>query len=218
MKALSTGIILLFNCLLLQGQILETGSLFDFYMGNFQRNIRISKRIQDQWDLSSPFLQHTHYNANKDSAIDSVESITQVLYVYYYNNIPIILELIDDGNHFDNEPDDGIFGNYVSGDFSEFITAEAIIDVSFDTMGISYHIALPPVKYLPELPKILVPLPQSFVSSNKPDIYWKIDPNADGCGAILLGSTPILGEELEDIIWGKEYRSNTRNISAREFP
>ncbi len=204
----------------LHSQIIETDNLFEFYTGQYQKNIRISKKIQDHWNLPNYFLQHTHYNANIDRAIDSAGLIKQVLYIYKKKNSSRlnILELIDDGNHFDNEPNDGIYGNYLSGDFSEFQTNEATIDIQLDTLGINYHIIQPPVNYLPEVPIIIAPGHKTVISSDKLEIYWEIDPKADGCGAILLGSTPILGEELEDIIWGKKYQSNKNELYSEIIP
>jgi len=190
-------------------------------MGNFQKNIRISKKIQEQWELPNNFLQHTHYNANKDIALDSVivKSITQVLLIYEkYTSCLNMLQLIDDGNHFDNEQDDGIYGNYICGDYDEFKIDEAIIDVRWDTMGVIYQILQIPVNHLPELPHIIIPLHQSVVSSNTPEIFGEIDQKADGCGAILLGSTPILGEDLENIIWEKEYRSTDEELFIERIP
>jgi len=220
MKTLITLIFSIITCTSLQSQTIEIGSLFEFYTGEFQKNIRISKRIQEQWNLPNNFLQHTHYNSNTDDATPSFKSIKQVLLIYYKKNEygHHIIELLDDGNHFDNEPDDGIYGNYIYGDFNEFITEETNINVSWDTLGINYHILQIPVDYLPEIPNIIAPSHQSIVFSDTPEIYWEIDPNADGCGAILLGNTPILGEELEDIIWEKEFRSNNNELFTEKIP
>ena len=205
---------------LLHGQTISTGNLFEFYMGDFKKNIRISKHIQEQWNLPKDFLQPVHYNANIDPIIPSAKLVNQVLFVYYDKNghNPKILELIDDGNHFDNEAGDGIFGNYLCGDFDEFKTDEANINVSWDTLGINYHILQNPVQYLPEVPNIIAPTHQSVVSSDEPIFYWKIDTHADGCGAILLESIPILGSELTRILWEKEYHSNRSELFVEKLP
>lgn len=203
-----------------QSQTVEVGNLFEFYMGDYQKYIRISQRVQEQWGLSKDFLQHTHYNANKDNTIDSVNLVQQVLFIYFRKNSYDynILELIDDGKHFDNEPDDGIYGNFLVDDFELFKTDEAIIDVTLDTIGISSHILQLPVIYLPEVPKIFSPSHQSTVSSEMPNIYWSIDPNANGCEVILLGDTPILGEELQDILWQKKYNVNEGKLFFEKIP
>lgn len=201
-------------------QTREIGNLFELYMDNYQKNIRISQRIKEEWNLSNDFFQHTHYNANKDIRIGSANLIQQVLFIYYKKNgyIPNILELMDDGKHFDNEADDGIYANYLVGDSNDFKTDESIIDVTLDTIGISTHIFQPPVNYLPEIPKIMSPIHQSTISSNTPSIYWKIDPNADGCGVILLGNTPTLGEELQNVLWTKNYRNNNDGLFSETIP
>lgn len=204
----------------LQSQTIQTESLFELYRGTYQKNIGISERIQEQWNLPNYFLQHIHYNANKDSRVDSARLIRQVLFLYYKKNNPDLntLELLDDGKHFDNEPNDGIYGNYLSEDFDKLKTDEAFIDVQLDTIRINYFIIQPPVNYLPAVPKIIAPLHKSVVSTKKPVIYWEIDPNADGYGIILLGSTPILGEELKDIIWEKEFRTNKDGLFTEKVP
>jgi hypothetical protein len=204
----------------IQSQTISTSKLFEFYSGDFQKNIRISERIQEQWDLPNYFLQPIHYNANKDNVVDSTKLIKQVLYLYYKKNSQDTntLELLDDGNHFDNEPNDGIYGNYLNSAFNEFETNEGIIDVQFDTIGIEYNILQPPVKFLPEIPKIISPLNQSIISSDMPDIYWEIDPLADGCGVILLSAKPVLGDELRGIVWEKEYKVNNDKLFSEKIP
>ena len=215
-----TSLVIL-NAYQTQGQTIETGSLFEFYEGNFQRNIRISDRIKKQWQLSTDFLQHTHFNANKYSDIDSTDQIKQVLFIYYKRNNPdlySILELLDDGKHFDNKPNDRIYGNYLSDDLDELKTDEAILDIQLDTIGINYQFLMSSINYLPEIPKIIFPLQNSIVSLDAPTIYWEIDPIADGCGVILLDSLPVLGEELKGIIWEKEIRSNNNGLCTEKIP
>lgn len=207
-------------------QTREIDNLFELYMDNYQKNIRISQRIQEEWNLPYDFLIHTHYNANKDSRLDSVQFVKEVFWTYFGKNsdIPYSLELLDDGNHFDNEPNDGIYGNFLNSNFSDYKTNEAVIDVLFDTTGIAgitgirYSILQLPVNYLPEVPKIISPIHHSTISSSSPSIYWRIDPNADGCGVILLGSAPILGEELQDILWSKSYKTNNGGLFSEIIP
>jgi hypothetical protein len=134
------------------------------------------------------------------------------------NNTLKILELLDDGKHFDNKANDGIFGNILVGEFSEFRTDESIIDIHLDTIGINYSILYPPVNYLPEIPNIIVPQYKSIVSSEMPEISWKIDQKADGCGLILLDNTPSFGEEFQGIIWQNEYNSNDVNFFTEKVP
>lgn len=202
-----------------QSQTLPTEDLFDFESIDQQKNIKVSERIKEEWNLQNSFIQQTYYNANKDSQIDSVRQIKQVLSIHYLlNNTRKILELLDDGKHFDNKANDGIFGNILVGEFSEFRTDESIIDIHLDTIGINYSILYPPVNYLPEIPSIIVPQYKSIVSSEMPEISWKIDQKADGCGLILLDSTTALGEDFKGIIWEKVYNSNHTNIFNEKIP
>lgn len=215
-------ILLLLNLINIKGQTIPTESLFEFYQGDFQRNIRISERIKKEWNLEHNFLQHVHYNANTDARINSVNLIKHVAYIYYKkdNNFTEILELIDDGKHYDSDFDDKIYGNYmVINDFNNIETDYISIEVELlNSTGIVYTIAQFSVNYLPEIPKIIAPQSESVISSDQPEIFWEIDPNADGCGLILLGSTPILGEELKDIIWQMELRENTSKVFNKKIP
>lgn len=220
MKALTTFVFFVLNCYQLQSQILPTEGLFDFESIFQQKNIRISKRIKEECNLQNYFIQQTYYNANKDSEIDSVEQIKQVLSYYFPpNSSSEILELLDDGNHFDNEANDGIYGNFLVDDFSKFRTNESIINIILkDTLGISYVIIYPTVNYLPEIPKIIIPQNKSIVTSAMPEIGWTIDPNADGGGIILIGSNLIIGDELEEMIWQKEFSRNTSGFFTEKIP
>lgn len=209
----------LFNTLQLQSQILPTEDLFDFESIFQQKNIRVSERIKGEWNLQYSFIQQTYYNANKDSEIDSVQQIKQVLSIYdLLNNMQIILELIDDGRHLDNKVNDGIFGNILIGDFNEFRTDESIIDIQLDSIGINYSILYPPVNYLPHTPNIIEPQNKSIVSSEMPEITWEIDQKADGCELILLDKTPAFGEDFQGIIWKKKYNSNYTNFFTEKIP
>jgi len=212
-------IFLLLNKLNIYGQVIETESLFEFYEGNFQRNIRISDRVKEEWNLENNFLQHTHYNANKDKRIDSVQLVNQVFMIFHYGKkrTEYVIELVDDGKHYDKEACDKIFGNYLIGEFESFYTEDTRIYIDKDSISILYSIFQPPVTDLCELPTIILPENKAILSSDQPEICWKIDTNADGCGVILLESTPILGEELKDIVWQKEYRSN-KNIYIERIP
>ncbi len=201
------------------GQVLPVEDLFEYDSIFKQKNIRVSERIKEEWDLPEYYVQQTYYNANKDSNIDSLKSITQVLSIHYLlNNTKKILKLFDDGCHFDNKAGDGIYGNFLVDDSSILRTDEIIIDIQLDTLGINYVAVHPPVNYHPENPRIIIPQHKSIISCETPEISWAIDPKSDGCGAILLGSPPILGKELEDIVWQKEFKGNTNKIFTARLP
>lgn len=200
-------------------QIIPTEGLYEYQSIFQQKNIQISERIKENWNLPYTVLQQIYYNANKDSEINSVQSITQVLSIHYLsNNTRNIVELLDDGKHFDKEAHDGIYGNFLIGDFNELRTDETILDIQWDTLGINYTIVHPPVNYLPETPTILKPQHNSIISSTAPEISWTIDSEADGCGVILLGSDLLLGEELKNIVWQKEYSGNTNRFYIERIP
>ena len=200
-------------------QVLPVENLFDFESIFQQKNIRVSERIRKEWNLPDNYLQQTYYNAHKDNFIDSVQSITQVLSIHYLlNNTLEILELLDDGRHFDKNANDGIYGSILEGDFSVFRTDESIIDIQLDTIGVNYRIISIPVNYLPDVSKIIMPQDQSIISSGMPEISWEIDPKADGCGAIIVANTPVLGESFAEAIWSKEYEANANNIFTEKIP
>jgi len=164
-------------------------------------------------------LQTTYYNANKDYLIDSTQKIKQVLLITYYpNGTKKIVELLDDGYHFDKNAADGIFGNFFTDDFNTLHTDRTIIDIRLDTLGIEYVFVYPTVKFLPGNPEIFLPRHNSIVSSQMPVISWTIDPKSDGCGVILVESNYILGEELKNIIWEGEYRSNNQQLFIEKIP
>lgn len=220
MKILIIVLLNLFlNNIQIYGQVLPVENLFDFESIFQQKNIRVSERIKKEWNLPSNFIQQTYYNAHKDSYIDSVQLITQVLSINYLINDTLkILELLDDGKHFDKNANDGIYGNILDGDFNVFRTDESNIDIQLDTIGINYRIVYSPVNYLPDISTIIIPQHQSIVSSEMHEISWEIDPKADGCGAILLGNTPVFGEHLDEIIWIKEYKANSNNVFTEKIP
>ncbi len=203
----------------LNSQILQIEDLFNFESVYQQKNIRISERIKEEWNLQNSFIQLTYYNANKDNHIDSVQSITQVLSIHYLlDNTRKILELFDDGQHFDKEANDYIYANFLVDNFKIFNTVESIIDVQLDTIGINYAIIYSPVKYMPETPKIIIPQHNSVVSSTTPVITWEIDQKADGCGVILLDNIPNLGMNFKGIVWEKRYTSNNPNPFTEKIP
>jgi hypothetical protein len=214
-----TTIILIVNYMNLIGQNLPTESLFDFASICQQKNIRISERIREENGFERNILQTTYYNANKDYLIDSTHNIEQVLLIAYYpNGTKKIIELIDDGYHFDKSSADGIFGNFFTDDINNLQTDQTIIDIRLDTLGIEYVFIYPPVKFLSENPEIFLPTHNSIVFSQMPVISWTIDPISDGCGVILVEGNYNLGEELKNIIWEGEYRSNSQELFIEKIP
>ncbi|MBN2000764.1 T9SS type A sorting domain-containing protein [candidate division KSB1 bacterium] len=179
----------------------------------------MSERIREQWNLPDELLQHTHYNANNDRLIPSAAVLRRVLLIYYKytNQDHYELELLDDGKHFDNQPNDGIYGNYLCSNLYELHIQDVIIDVDWDTLAISYHILQAPVIYLPKVPEIMYPIHKFNIPDDKPIINWQIDEKADGCGVILLGRRPVLGQELEKIVWQKEFRSVNKELFTEEI-
>lgn len=203
----------------LVGQVLPTEGLFDFNSIFQQKNIRVSERIKQDSKLQGSFIQETYYNANKDSRIDSVQQVKNVTAIEYFSNgDQSALQLMDDGSHFDNASGDAIYGNISVGEFDWFRTDESTIDVQFDTIGINYFMTYPPVSYLPESPMISDPSDNSTVPSTTPEMDWRIDPRADGGGAILLLGAPILGEKLKDIVWQETFEQNADGVFTDKLP
>lgn len=202
----------------LRGQTIRIEDLFYFESIFQQKNIRVSERITEEWALSNYYIQQTYYDANKDNQIDSIQQIKQVLSIFNLNSSLEILELLDDGKHFDNKSNDGIFGNFLVGEFNEFPTEESNIDIHLDTVGINYSILYPNVTYLPETPNIILPQHKSIVSVDLPEISWKIDKRADGCGLILIDGAPALGEDFSGIIWEKRYYGDGTNFFTEKVP
>lgn len=202
----------------------EQDPLFELYEGNVQKYIRLSDRVQAAWNLPKATLVHTHYNANIDPFLPADKQIKKVVWVYSTNieDGAQALELHDDGRHFDNEPVDGIYGNYLACQLSEMNTHGMIIDITFkDTTGITgmtLGSLFPPVVSLPTAPTILTPAHQSVVATQTPELHWTIDPNAVGCEALLLVHPPELGEELPRVVWRKMYRSNPGGVFSEQIP
>lgn len=212
-------IILIFE-IQVYSQSFPTEGLFEFDSWIQKKNINISERVQDIWDISESFMQIVYYNAHKDNLIDSVQSISQVLYLNKLSNGKIdVLELIDEGDRFDCEANDGIFGNILLGAFTPEETAETIVDVQFDTLGIQYQILNLLVKKLLETPKISAPQNDSYFFTETEKVIWSIDPNADGCEIILLNSLPVIGQNYKkDAIWTMKYESKSNHLYKVKIP
>ncbi|MCL5268042.1 MAG: T9SS type A sorting domain-containing protein [Bacteroidetes bacterium] len=201
------------------GQELPTEGLFEFNSIFQQKNIRVSDRIKEDLNLQGSFIQQTYYNANKDTRIDSIQPIRRVSTIQYFSNgDQNVLQLLDDGSHFDDGSSDAIYGNVSIGEFDRFRTDESTIDVQLDTMGINYFMIYPRVTYLPEPPTIIIPQNSSTVSSTMPQVAWRIDPRADGAGVILLAGAPVLGEKLKGVIWQESFAQNGNSLFTEKLP
>lgn len=201
------------------GQTLPIEGLFE-YESIFQKKyVRISERVNEEWDLSDSLIQIIYYNAHKDKSIESVQSITQVLSIHRLPNYQFdITELLDDGNHYDCDANDGIYGNIYIGEYRPSEFDEFIIDVRLDTIGINYDILNPPVTELPEISKIIAPTHESDVYSEFVEVSWFVDPNADGFEIILLEDLPSLGQKFTNVIWSKKYTTNPDPIYMEKIP
>lgn len=193
-------------------------SIQDIYRA--MKVIRISQQLMKEWDLSDNYTQQFCYDVNKDRTAPPNQNVIAVytrFWNYNYNKLDT-LELIDDGLHFDNELCDGIYGNFLVGNIDEFKTDETIINVLFDSIGITHAAIFPPVNFVPEPPKILSPLHQSIVTSTIPIVQWIIDEGADGCGIILFDSKPVVGKRFGHILWQKNYEKTVDTIYVDTIP
>lgn len=206
---------------LLKCQYIPAELLYEFESIFQQKIIRVSQRLSEQWSISNGFIQLFYYNTSKDNRWpqNQVPKIVVTKYTTPNNSHFQILELKDDGIHFDNQFNDGIYANFLSGKFTDFKTNELIIDVccyydslTEDSIGIEYISILPTVKLVPFSPQILSPVHKSVVNSAQPVIEWILDEKADGCGLILLTHQLTLGEKFKEVVYEKNYNQGVNDI------
>lgn len=182
--------------------------------------IRLSPRIIQEWQLSDSYLWQFYYDINKEQCVPPNQNFLGAYAIYWDKSAGHYeaLELIDDGLHFDNAENDGIFGNVLIGDIGDFLTNEIIFDMRFDPIGVQQRVYQLPVKFVPVQPDILYPKHQSIISSLNPIIQWMIDPKADGCGAILLDNVPSFGEKFREILWQQRYDQKFKSVVSDVIP
>lgn len=198
--------------------------LFDYSGGNIRRIIKISPRLMKEWNVTENILRQYRYDANtqyhKDLVGQAGAGLTGISFIEIHDRIEVI-ELFDDGFHFDVKLNDGIYGNYLVAPLEDYRNDGTMfgiqIVIQFDSIGVSTNAHYPQVEIIPSPPVILSPLNQEVVSAVNPTIFWKIDEVADGCGIVLFDSRPILGR-YGTILWQKEYRDIGEKIFRETIP
>jgi hypothetical protein len=196
-------------------QILPIEDLFSYNSIFNDRYIRISDRIKDELKTNKNFVRNTYYNVNKDIRwkSDTYPSTVRSIYVGNKGENKVI-ELLDDGQHLDNEKNDGVYSNYLATDTFEYNTDEFEIDVCCmnNTISINYTTVVIPLVYAPTPAQIQMPANNKIVATTRPIIRYSIDPNADGSNAILLERDIPFGQKLEGIIWEKQHKKTNMPI------
>jgi hypothetical protein len=200
------------------GTIDPNESIQDVYRA--QKIIKISERLTNKWALSGSYIQQFCYDYTQDRLVPLNQNMLAAFTSFwdYDQNKYEVLELLDDGMHFDNIASDKIYGNYRIGNINEFKTDESIIDVLFDSIGIQTHAYYNTVNFIPSIPRILSPWHQSTVASTSPFVQWTIDTNSDICGIILFDQEPILGKRFGDILWQKNYEITSKTVFGDSIP
>jgi hypothetical protein len=189
-------------------QVLPAEDLFSFSSIFNDRYIRISERIKEELGANKNYIRNTYYKVKIDPRWTSDKYPTTVFSIYYdKRGGNKTLELLDDGDHFDNAKNDGIYSNYLVTDLNEYETDEFEVDICCLNNSISIHYSLyaMPLILVPSSPQIYFPANNQIIPTLKPIICYSIDPNADGCHAILLAKNISFGDKLEEIIWEKQH-------------
>lgn len=197
--------------------------LFDFTNLLRRRIIGISCRLMNEWNVSDNVLRQYYYNINHPKHSYYEEEVggnfTEVVFVEFnkkYNQYEVV-ELFNDGFHFDVDPNDRIYGNYIVGKLEDYKNDEQIVNIIFDTIAVVIQALVPSVEIIPLPPVILSPSHQAVVSSVNPTIRYKISEEADCCGIVIMDQKPQLGK-YGSILWKKEYEDIDEVIIEDKIP
>lgn len=201
-------------------QTILAEDLFSHAFAFNDRYIRISTRIKDEFGLTKEYMRYTYFNVQKTQQWTSDNYPNNAKAIYTSDTEQKIIELYDDGQHYDEAIKDGIYSNYTNMNLDEYRTYEYEIDVCClnDSVGINYNILSSPTNYVPSTPLILSPRYNSTVSTTKPILQWSTDINSDGCQVILLEEIPQFGHQLEGIIWKKDYTRAGDSVFSEIIP
>ena len=158
------------------------------------RVFQISPRLADLWDLEYQYIQTFYYNKNMEKDVPTDNFIQAYTIIKNENDIsPFKLVFLDNGNCFDNEANDGVYGAYLTGDFADFKTDVIDIYAEYDTLSIKRTFYCFPVKSTPNVPHIINPLHQSTINTSYINIQIIPDHIADGCEVVLAKQPLNLG-------------------------